>query len=224
MTATKKQTKRITAIIEILDATYDPGKLAAEFYNKPYEVLVSCVLSQRTRDENTFVASKALFKLARTPKGMTRLTQKQVEKAIHAAGFYREKAKNILDLSNTLVTEFGEKVPDTLEELLTLRGVGRKTANIVLTLGFGIPAIAVDIHVHRISQRLGLMKTKTPDETEFELVKIIHYEHWLRFNGLLVSHGREVCKPITPQCHRCPIEKYCDKIITPNPPRKKSVR
>ncbi len=178
----------------------------------PFRVLISCLLSLRTKDGVTLKASKRLFLVAKTPEEFLNLSTKKIEELIYPVGFYRVKAKRIKEISKILIERFGGKVPDNLEELLTLPGVGRKTANIVITQGFNKYGIAVDTHVHRVSNRLGLVKTKTPEETEMELRKIIPKKYWIEFNDLFVSFGQNICTPISPKCSICPISKYCNKV------------
>lgn len=178
----------------------------------PFRVLISCLLSLRTKDGVTLKASKRLFLVAKTPEEFLNLSTKKIEELIYPVGFYRVKAKRIKEISKILIERFGGKVPDNLEKLLTLPGVGRKTANIVITQGFNKYGIAVDTHVHRVSNRLGLVKTKTPEETEMELRKIIPKKYWIEFNDLFVSFGQNICTPISPKCSICPISKYCNKV------------
>jgi len=177
--------------------------------NDPYLVLVSCILSLRTKDKTTIEASKRLFKVASKPASMIKLSKGRLEKLIYPVGFFRNKAKNILELSRRILKEYYGKVPDNQEDLLKLRGVGRKTANLVLGLGFNIPAICVDTHVHRISNRLGWVKTKSPEESEEELKKIIPKGLWIDLNTLLVGFGQNLCKPVSPFCSKCFIYKFC---------------
>ncbi len=178
----------------------------------PFKVLISCVLSLRTKDETTREASHRLFKLAETPESMLELKQKTIEKAIYPVGFYHTKAKNILEISKTLIARYNSTVPQEIDELLKLKGVGRKTANLVITLGYNKLGICVDTHVHRISNRLGYVKTKTPGETEFALREKLPKKYWIIYNDLLVTYGQNMCKPISPFCSRCKIERYCDKV------------
>lgn len=183
----------------------------------PFKVLIGTVLSARTKDQVTGEASTRLFNLAYTPKALTELPLETIEKAIYPVGFWRNKAKNIVELCIQLINEFDSKVPDTLEELLTLKGVGRKTANLVLTIGFNKLGICVDTHVHRITNRWGYIKTKTPEETEFALRKRLPKKYWIIFNGLLVTYGQNVCTPISPWCSKCPITVYCKRVgVTKN--------
>jgi len=186
--------------------------LVAETSNDPFKVLVSTVLSLRTKDETTAEASKRLFKLADNPSDMLGLTEKEIIKAIYPVGFYKTKAKNIRSICHDLLSKYGSKVPDEIDELLKLKGVGRKTANLVVTLGYNKPGICVDTHVHRISNRLGYIKTKDPLETEMVLRKKLPQKYWIDYNSLLVSFGQHLCRPISPFCSRCPIEKYCDRV------------
>ena len=178
----------------------------------PFRVLISCLLSLRTKDNVTLKASKKLFSVAKTPEELLKLSTKKIEELIYPVGFYRVKAKRIKGISKILIEQFGGKVPDSLDELLTLPGVGRKTANIVITQGFNKYGIAVDTHVHRVSNRLGFVKTKTPEETEIELRRIIPKKYWIEFNDLFVSFGQNICTPISPKCSICPISKYCNKV------------
>lgn len=178
----------------------------------PYRVLISCILSLRTKDKTTAEASKRLFSIADTPRKMIKLSAVRIQKLIYPVGFYRNKAKNILGISKRILDEFAGHVPDKLEDLLKLKGVGRKTANLVLGLGYNIPAICVDTHVHRISNRLGWVKTKDPYATEEALQKIIPRESWIKLNTLLVAFGQNLCVPVSPYCSRCNVNKYCPKV------------
>ena len=180
--------------------------------NDPFAVLVSCIISLRTRDEVTELASARLFALAKLPAELLELSNSKIEKAIYPAAFYRNKTKSLKELCQVLVKEYFGKVPDKLEELLKLKGVGRKTANLTLILGHNKPGICVDIHVHRISNRWGYVKTKSPDETEMVLREILPKRFWKGFNDLLVSFGQNLCKPVSPFCSSCPIEDQCPKI------------
>ena len=198
----KKETKKY--IIPIV--TKVAGK------EDPFLVLISCLISLRTKDDVTSKASAKLFRLAKTPKGMAGLSIKQIEEAIYPAGFYITKARRIRQISKELVEDHGSKVPDEINELLKFKGVGRKTANLVVTLGYGKPGICVDTHVHRISNRLGYVKTRNPFETEMALRKKLPSKHWLIYNDLLVTWGQNVCNPVSPWCSKCPIKKYCRRI------------
>lgn len=181
-------------------------------YNKPFFILVSCILSLRTKDQTTDLASERLFKFVKSPHDILKIPIKKLQKLIYPVGFYRVKARNLKSISKDLINRFKGNVPDNLDDLLTLKGVGRKTANLVLTLGFNKLGICVDTHVHRISNRLGLVKTKTPFETEMNLRKILPERFWIEYNDLLVAFGQNICKPISPFCNSCKISLYCPKI------------
>lgn len=204
----------IDRIMETLDNRYDTNNLISSMdeADDPYKLLVSCIMSLRTKDETTFPAAQRLFKLAGTPQEMLRLDPEVIEKTIYPVGFYHNKTRTIIDISQRLIDEYGGKVPDSMEELLKLKGVGRKTANLVLARGFKIPAICVDTHVHRISNRLGFVKTKDPHETEMALRDKLPAKWWFTINTVFVRHGQEVCKPIGARCFECPVEKFCNKI------------
>ena len=178
----------------------------------PFEVLVSTLLSLRTKDEVTGVAAQRLLAVARTPETMVKLPAREIETLIYPVGFYPTKAKRLLSISRILLDRHGGKVPDTLEALTALPGVGRKTANLVLVEGFKISAICVDTHVHRISNRIGYVKTKTPDKTEMALRKKLPKRHWVRYNELLVAFGQVLCRPVSPFCSRCPVADMCPRI------------
>ena len=177
----------------------------------PFKVLISCILSLRTQDSTTGRASERLFSLAPDVETMHKLTVKKIEKAIYPVGFYKTKAERIKDLCSVLIEKYHARVPDDLDELLSLKGVGRKTANLVFTLGFKKPGICVDTHVHRITNRWGYVETKTPEQTEFALREILPPRYWLSINGLLVAFGQGICKPISPFCSRCRIIEYCER-------------
>jgi len=186
--------------------------LMAETYQSPFRVLISCILSLRTQDATTAKASHRLFALADSPETMVKLTAKKIEKLIYPVGFYRTKAKNILEICQTLIDRYAGQVPDSIDELLKFRGVGRKTANLVVTLGYRKAGICVDTHVHRISNRWGYVKTATPEKTEFALRDKLPKKYWIEFNDLLVSFGQHLCRPISPVCSQCPIAKYCSRV------------
>jgi endonuclease III len=186
--------------------------LMAETYRSPFRVLISCILSLRTQDSTTAKASHRLFALADSAEAMMKLTAKKIEQTIFPVGFYRTKAQIIRDICRILVQNYSSKVPDEIDELLKLKGVGRKTANLVVTLGYQKPGICVDTHVHRISNRWGYIKTTTPEKTEFALREKLPRQYWIEYNDLLVSFGQHLCRPISPLCSQCPIEKYCAKI------------
>jgi len=184
--------------------------------NDPYQILVSCILSLRTKDKTTIEASNRLFKAADNPLPMSKLTNTRIQKLIYPVGFYRRKAKVIQDLSTRILRSFNGQVPNKIEDLLSFKGVGRKTANLVLGLGFNIPAICVDTHVHRISNRLGWVKTRGPEDTEYELMKIIPKRLWIDLNTILVSFGQNLCFPVSPFCSKCRVFKFCKRIGVKN--------
>lgn len=184
----------------------------ASLSRDPYLVLIACLLSLRTQDNTTGPAARRLFALADTPQKMLTLTPTQIERAIYPVGFYKTKAQIVLDISRVLVEKYGSQVPDDIDELLTLKGVGRKTANLVVTHGFQKPGICVDTHVHRISNRWGYVRTKTPEETEMVLRAKLPQEYWIEYNDLLVATGQTICHPTSPKCSLCPIERYCAKV------------
>jgi len=186
--------------------------LMAETYASPFRVLISCILSLRTQDATTAAASGRLFALADTPDQMLKLTTDRIEKAIFPVGFYRTKAKTLIEICRALKETHSGKVPDDIEQLLKLKGVGRKTANLVVTLGYHKPGICVDTHVHRISNRWGYIRTKNPTATEFALRDKLPKQYWIEYNDLLVSFGQQVCRPISPKCSQCLIKGYCKKI------------
>jgi endonuclease III len=177
--------------------------------NDPFIVLVSCILSLRTRDKVTQETSERLFALASTPAALAKLPVPVIRKAIYPSSFYRVKAKTLKALAQDLLDRFGGKVPDTMEDLLSLKGVGRKTANLTLTLGHRKPGICVDIHVHRISNRLGYVRTKQPDDTEMVLRRKLPGKYWMTYNDLLVPYGQHVCTPVSPRCSACSLDRWC---------------
>jgi endonuclease III len=189
-----------------------PVPAIGHYVETPFTVLMSCLLSLRTQDRTTYAASDRLFAIAATPQTMLSTPVKKIEKVIYPVSFYRVKAKTIHAICKELLGRFGGEVPSTIDELLTLPGVGRKTANIVVTLAFRKAGIAVDTHVHRISNRLGYVKTKTPDDTEMALRKKLPPRYWIVFNDLLVAYGQNLCKPISPLCSRCKIAVYCKRV------------
>lgn len=211
MTVSNNNINTVVSLIKKrLQGLPDPSvTLVGKKWKSPFLVLISCHLSLRTKDETTLPASERLFALAQTPQAMLKLTAKQIEKAIYPVGFYKTKAKRILGICRDLTANFNGRVPDDLDTLLTFKGVGRKTANLVLTEGFGKPGICVDTHVHRISNRFGYVKTKTPEATEMELRKKLPPKYWIEYNSLLVMWGQNICKPISPLCSICPVKNFC---------------
>lgn len=175
-----------------------------------YKILISTMLSLRTKDSTTRDASMRLFEKAGNPKDMLKLSEEEIAKLIYPVGFYRVKAKNILEVSQTIIDDYNGKVPDEIDELLKLRGVGRKVANLVVTEAFNKYGICVDTHVHRISNRFGYVSTKKPEQTEFALRKKLPKKYWRVYNDTLVIYGQNLCKPINPLCNQCSVSKYCD--------------
>lgn len=186
--------------------------VVGHYRDDPFTTLISCLLSLRTKDATTHEASKRLFALARTPQAMARLSIPTIERAIFPVGFYHTKARTIQHVCRTLLERYHGRVPSELDGLLSLKGVGRKTANLVVTLAYRKPGICVDTHVHRISNRWGYVRTKTPEETEFALRKKLPRRHWIIFNDLLVTFGQNRCHPTSPWCSRCPLEEVCAKV------------
>ena len=178
----------------------------------PFKILMSTVLSLRTKDQVTMEASKRLFAIADTPQDLSTTPVRTIEKAIYPVGFYKTKARSIKRIAAQIEKDYSGIVPDSIDELLKFKGVGRKTANLVVTLGYGKDGICVDTHVHRVSNRLGLVKTRTPEHTEFALMDVLPKKFWIGYNELLVSFGQKVCRPISPLCSTCPLEKKCPKI------------
>jgi len=211
------QDKQINDIIKILKNELAVGTMPivshlAENQRDPFVILISTLLSLRTKDEVTAEATDRLFELASTPETMLKVPLDKIAKAIYPVGFYRVKANNIHHTCRELIERFNSRVPDNLDDLLSIKGVGRKTANLVVSLAYGKDAICVDTHVHRISNRLGYVKTKTPDATEFALRKKLPRRHWIIYNTIMVAFGRRTCKPVSPLCSQCPINKYCARI------------
>ena len=205
---------RLIGILKRRAPTWRPtavAEVAAE-ERGPFRILIACLLSLRTQDTTTGPAAARLFRLADTPEAMVRLPPRTIERAIFPVGFYRTKARVILGISRDLLDRFGGRVPDDLDTLLTLKGVGRKTANLVVTVGFGKPGICVDTHVHRISNRLGFVRTRTPEETEQALRAKLPRRYWIELNDLLVAFGQNVCRPLGPHCSRCPVAPLCPRI------------
>lgn len=204
--------KIVEKLIEANQPRREFVQLMEEFKN-PYLVLIACILSLRTNDLTTYPATLRMLEIGREPKDFAYCDLEKLTKAIYPVGFYQNKARQIIELSKIIVEKLDNKVPDTIEDLIKFNGVGRKTANLVLAKGFNIPAICVDVHVHRICNRLGYVKTKNPEETEFALREKLPKKYWLDINTLLVTHGQNVCKPINPKCDECPIKDYCSRLI-----------
>ena len=186
-----------------------PSVTRISLEGKPFKVLISCLLSLRTKDKVTIETSLRLFKKVNKPEGILKLKVTDIEKLIYPVGFYKTKAKRIKEICEKLIKEYNSKVPDEIDELLKFKGVGRKTANLVVGLSYGKPSITVDVHVHRISNRLGYVKSRNPYETEFALREKLPKKYWIVYNNLLVTFGQNICKPIKPLCFKCKVEQYC---------------
>ncbi|MEM3405559.1 MAG: endonuclease III [Candidatus Pacearchaeota archaeon] len=178
----------------------------------PFQVLIACLISLRTQDKNTEKVTEKLFKIAKTPKQFLKMDIKKLEKLIYSSGYYRKKAKTIKEVSKEILRRFKGKVPETKEELLSIKGIGQKTANIVLSFAYNKDYIPIDTHCHRIPNRLGWIKTKNPEETEKEIMKILPKKYWKEFNTIIILFGKEICLPILPKCNICPVKKYCKRI------------
>ncbi len=208
---------RVAAVLAAMRRAVEGEKLPsvselARRDRDPFRILISTLLSLRTKDDVTDAASERLFAIAPTARELARLNVRKIEKAIYPVGFYRTKARTIRDIARRLEAEFDGKVPDTIEVLLRFKGVGRKTAALVVSLGFDTPAICVDTHVHRISNRLGWVRTRTPHETEKALMKIVPRAHWIDVNEILVGFGQRVCTPLSPRCSICPVARSCARV------------
>jgi endonuclease-3 len=188
------------------------GMIADRAGDRPFETLISTILSLRTKDAVTEAASHRLLSRAPTPEKMVRLEIPEIEALIFPVGFYHTKAKHLIETCQSLIRDYAGRVPRSMEELLKLPGVGRKTANLVLTVGFGDFGICVDTHVHRISNLWGLVQTRTPEETEFALRATLPRKHWKTYNDILVTFGQNLCVPVSPWCSKCPVAKYCSRI------------
>jgi endonuclease-3 len=216
-TSNTRLRRRAERLIERITRSGVTGKLPsvseiARMHHDPFRILISTIISLRTKDEVTEAASNRLFALADTPETVSRLQLRTIQKAIFPAGFYKTKAKTIRDIARRLVDEFNGRVPDEVDRLLEFKGVGRKTATLVVSQAYVKPAICVDTHVHRISNRLGLVETSNPTETEFALMDILPKRYWIGYNELLVRFGQNVCKPISPHCSTCPVKRSCPRI------------
>jgi len=208
----------IDAIVKILQKSVKPftppliDTVSHEFGHDPFLILIACLLSLRAKDITTVHVCRDLFKRVRTPKALLAIPLSELEKIVFRTGFYKTKARVLHEVSQELIDRFKGKVPDTSEALLSIKGVGLKTANLVLGCAFGKPAICVDTHVHRISNRLGLIKTKTPEQTEQALQKVLPKKYWTVWNNVLVVWGQNVCVPISPKCSTCAIRAQCKRV------------
>jgi len=208
--------KNISKIMQILEKYFNFSERTTlnRMRKKPdaFKILISCLLSLRTKDKNTEKVSKRLFKVANTHEKILKLPIKKLEKLIYSSGHYKKKAQTLKHVSSELIKRFKGKVPDTKERLLSIKGIGPKTANIVLSFAFDKKVLPIDTHCHRIPNRLGWVKTKTPEQTEKELEKILPKKHWKEFNGVFVLFGKTICQPISPFCSKCPVRGYCKRV------------
>jgi len=207
--------KNIPKIMQILSKEYPSNKKTTlnrmRRKPNPYKILIACLLSLRTQDKNTKTASQKLFAVADTPEKILKIPIKKLEKLIFSSGHYKKKARTLKSVSKELIEKYNSKVPNNKEKLLSIKGVGPKTANIVLAFAFGKNVLPIDTHCHRIPNRLGWIKTKTPEQTEKELEKILSKKYWKEFNAIFVQFGKKTCQPISPWCSKCPIKKYCPR-------------
>ncbi len=207
---------KIEKVMQILEKHFNYAERTTlnRMRKKPnaFKILISCLLSLRTQDKNTEIASSRLFKKARTPKEILKLPTKELEKLIYSSGHYKKKARTLKSVSKELIERFNSKVPKTKQELLSIKGIGPKTANIVLSFAFNQCVLPIDTHCHRLPNRLGWVNTKTPEKTELELEKILPKKYWCEFNGIFVLFGKTICQPISPWCSKCPINHLCPKI------------
>jgi len=213
---TKEINKNVVPAVKILAKKYNAIEKTTlnRMRTKPdaYKILISCLLSLRARDETTERISEELYKIVETPQDMLKISTPKLEKIIFSTGHYRKKAESLKHVSKELIERFNSQVPETREELMSIKGIGPKTANIVLAFAFNQPVIPVDTHVHRIPNRMGWVKTKTPEQTEEELMKILPKKYWADFNAVFVQFGRDICQPISPWCSKCPVKKHCKRI------------
>ena len=209
-----QQTEKVIKILQTyLKEHRHPTLRRSHKENNPFKTLISCLLSLRTQDKNTEIASKNLFEIADTPEEISKLPIKKLEKLIYSSGYYKNKAKTLKHVSKVILKKYNGKVPEDINELLSIKGIGRKTATITMVFGFGkTDFIPVDVHVHVIANRLGWVKTKTPEQTELELMKVVPKKYWFEINTLFVLFGKEICITISPWCSKCPISKYCPRI------------
>lgn len=208
--------KNIEAVMKILPKYYPSNEKTTlnRMRKKPnaFKILISCLLSLRTQDKNTEKASRQLYEVANTPQEIITLPITKLEKLIFSSGHYKKKARVLQSVSNELIQRFNSKVPSTKEELLSIKGIGPKTANIVLAFAYGQDVLPIDTHCHRIPNRLGWVKTKTPEQTEKELEKVLPRKYWREFNAIFVQFGQTICQPISPWCSKCPVKEYCPRI------------
>lgn len=201
--------KAFVSTLSQLEQNYDIDFFVKENKADPYRILISCVLSLRTKDEVTFPATRRLFDKVKNMDGLLALSYEEIEKLIYPVGFYKTKAKTIYKITEQLKMDHKGMVPDNIDQLLNLHGVGRKTANLVVSLAFGKPGICVDVHVHRIVNRMGFITSSDPLDTEMQLRDKVPQKYWRAINGAFVRHGQEVCKPKKPLCEKCNVKQFC---------------
>lgn len=209
------KTENIDIIMKILSEEFPVSKTTLNMMrgnSDAFKILISCLLSLRTQDKNTEIVSKKLFEVADTPEEILKLSTEQLENLIYSSGHYKKKARTLKHVSEVLLNEFNGQVPSTREELLSIKGIGPKTANIVLAFAFDKAVLPIDTHCHRIPNRLDWVQTKTPEKTEEELIKILPKIYWREFNSIFVQFGKTICVPISPKCSECPINQYCPKL------------
>jgi len=208
--------KKISKVMDILLKGYlkqrQPTLRRTSKYRTPFQILIACLISLRTKDQNTEIVSEKLFKVASTPEKLANMNIKKLEKLVYSSGYYRKKARTIKSVSREILQRFDGKVPKNKEDLLSIKGIGQKTANIVLAFAYGQDFIPIDTHCHRIPNRLGWIKTKNADETEKEIIEILPKKYWKEFNTIIILFGQGICFPISPKCSICPIREYCKRI------------
>jgi endonuclease III len=213
-----KNTEKIHIIMKTLEKHFHYAerttlnRMRQDSEKNPFKILISCLLSLRSRDETTERISRELFKIADSPERILKIPLTRLEGIIYSTGHYHKKALVLKHVSYELLSRFNGKVPDVKEDLLSIKGIGPKTANIVLNFAFDKPTLPIDTHCHRIPNRLGWIITKTPEQTEKELEKILPKQYWFEFNGIFVLFGRTICTPISPWCSKCPVNRYCSKV------------
>lgn len=200
---------KLRKVVELLKKEFPDAKIRLNHSN-PFELLVATILSAQCTDERVNIVTKNLFQKYKTPKDFATVNQEELEKLIFSTGYYKAKARHIIQSSKMIVKQFNGSVPNTMKDLLQLPGVGRKTANVILSHSFNTPGIVVDTHVNRITNRLGIVKTKNPLKIEFELMKLLPKENWVIFTHLMIAHGRKYCLSRKPKCSICPIKEFCD--------------
>jgi endonuclease-3 len=216
MTIKNYNKKDISKVMDILLREYlkhrQPTLRRTSKYRTPFQILIACLISLRTQDKNTEIVSENLFKIADTPEKIASMSIKKLEKLVYSSGYYKKKARILKSVSKDILKRFNGRVPDNKEQLLSIKGVGQKTANIVLSFAYGKDFIPIDTHCHRIPNRLGWISTKNADETEEDIIQILPKKYWKEFNTTIILFGQNICFPISPFCSKCPVRKYCKRI------------